>query len=141
MSINRVVLTGRLTKDVELRATPSGANVASFTVAVDGFGRDQNNNPVNQASFVNCVAWNQTAKFVTTYCKKGSLVALEGRLQTRSYDRKDGTKAYVVEVLVASLQSFDSKGSNNNETIKDYTEPANANDLVLADDDFSDLPF
>ena len=56
MSINRVVLTGRLTKDVELRATPSGANVASFTVAVDGFGRDQNNNPVNQASFVNCVA-------------------------------------------------------------------------------------
>ena len=95
MSINRVVLTGRLTKDVELRATPSGANVASFTVAVDGFGRDQNNNPVNQASFVSCVAWNQTAKFVTTYCKKGSLVALEGRLQTRSYDRKDGTKAYV----------------------------------------------
>ena len=57
MSINRVVLTGRLTKDVELRATPSGANVASFTVAVDGFGRDQNNNPVNQASFINCVAW------------------------------------------------------------------------------------
>ena len=55
MSINRVVLTGRLTKDVELRATPSGANVASFTIAVDGFTRDQNNNSVNQASFINCV--------------------------------------------------------------------------------------
>ena len=60
MSINRVVLTGRLTKDVELRATPSGANVASFTIAVDGFTKDQGNNTVNQASFINCVAWNQT---------------------------------------------------------------------------------
>ena len=139
MSINRVVLTGRLTKDVELRATPSGASVASFTVAVDGFGRDQNNNTVNQASFVSCVAWNQTAKFVSTYCKKGSLVALEGRLQTRSYDRKEGTKAYVTEVVADRLENLSPR--DNSTVAEDTGFSINENDnqaLSYSDDD---LPF
>ena len=141
MSINRVVLTGRLTKDVELRATPSGANVASFTVAVDGFGRDQNNNPVNQASFINCVAWNTQAKFISTYCKKGSLVALEGRLQTRSYDRKDGTKAYVTEVIterVENLSPRDNASAPANET-NGYSINEEDNQTLSYSDD--DLPF
>ena len=141
MSINRVVLTGRLTKDVELRATPSGANVASFTVAVDGFGRDQNNNPVNQASFINCVAWNSQAKFISTYCKKGTLVALEGRLQTRSYDRKDGTKAYVTEVIADRVENLSPKDSSapatetNGYAINDEED----NQALSYSDD--DLPF
>ena len=140
MSINRVVLTGRLTKDVELRATPSGANVASFTVAVDGFGRDQNNNSVNQASFISCVAWNQQAKFLSTYCKKGSLVALEGRLQTRSYDRKDGTKAYVTEVIadrVENLSPRDNTTANENNGYA-INEAEDNQTLSYSDDD---LPF
>ena len=140
MSINRVVLTGRLTKDVELRATPSGANVASFTIAVDGFAKDQNNNTVNQASFINCVAWNQTAKFVSTYCKKGSLVATEGRLQSRSYDRKDGTKAYVTEVIVDRLENLSPK--DNNQLSEDagfsINEAEDNQTLSYSDDD---LPF
>ena len=140
MSINRVVLTGRLTKDVELRATPSGANVASFTVAVDGFGRDQNNNPVNQASFINCVAWNSQAKFISTYCKKGTLVALEGRLQTRSYDRKDGTKAYVTEVITERVENLSPK--DNNQLSEDagfsINEAEDNQTLSYSDDD---LPF
>ena len=142
MSINKVILTGRLTKDVELRATPSGANVASFTVAVDGFGRDQNNNPVNQASFINCVAWNTQAKFISTYCKKGSLVALEGRLQTRSYDRKDGTKAYVTEVVADRLENLSPRDGaaqvteNNGFSIN---EAENDNQALSYSDD--DLPF
>ena len=141
MSINKVILTGRLTKDVELRATPSGANVASFTVAVDGFGRDQNNNPVNQASFINCVAWNTQAKFISTYCKKGSLVALEGRLQTRSYDRKDGTKAYVTEVIADRVENLSPKDSSapatetNGYAINDEED----NQALSYSDD--DLPF
>ena len=140
MSINRVVLTGRLTKDVELRATPSGANVASFTVAVDGFGRDQNNNPVNQASFINCVAWNTQAKFISTYCKKGSLVALEGRLQTRSYDRKDGTKAYVTEVVVDRLENLSPKDNNQVEEDNGFSiNEAEDNQTLSYSDD--DLPF
>ena len=140
MSINRVVLTGRLTKDVELRATPSGANVASFTVAVDGFGRDQNNNPVNQASFINCVAWNTQAKFISTYCKKGTLVALEGRLQTRSYDRKDGTKAYVTEVIADRVENLSPKDSNApvNEN-NGYAINEDDNQALSYSDD--DLPF
>lgn len=132
MAINSVVLVGRLTKDVELRATTSGANVCSFTLAVDDY-----NGKEKSAHFIECVAWEQPAKFLCTYCKKGSLVGLTGKLTQRSYDRKDGTKAYVVEVLVASLQRFDSKESSNNETIKDYTEPANSG-LDIIDDD---LPF
>ena len=141
MSINKVILTGRLTKDVELRATPSGANVASFTVAVDGFGRDQNNNPVNQASFINCVAWNTQAKFISTYCKKGSLVALEGRLQTRSYDRKDGTKAYVTEVIterVENLSPRDNAVSANENNGYAINEAEDNQTLSYSDDD---LPF
>lgn len=143
MSINRVVLTGRLTKDVELRATPSGANVTSFTVAVDGYGRDQNNNPINQASFISCVAWNQSAKFLSTYCKKGSLVALEGRLQTRSYDRKDGTKAYVTEVVVDRIENLSPRDGNNDNSdngfaINDTSDSENNQTLSYSDDD---LPF
>ena len=141
MSINRVVLTGRLTKDVEQRATPSGANVASFTIAVDGFTKDQGNNTVNQASFINCVAWNQQAKFLSTYCKKGSLVALEGRLQTRSYDRKDGTKAYVTEVItdrVENLSPKDSSATVSNDNGFSIAEEEDNIALSYSDDD---LPF
>ena len=141
MSINRVVLTGRLTKDVELRATPSGANVASFTIAVDGFTKDQNNNSVNQASFINCVAWNTQAKFISTYCKKGTLVALEGRLQTRSYDRKDGTKAYVTEVVVDRVENLSPKDNSqvaNDDGLDISSNDGNDNTLSYSDDD---LPF
>lgn len=145
MSINRVVLTGRLTRDVELRATPSGANVASFTIAVDGFTKDQNNATVNQASFINCVAWNQSAKFVSQYCKKGTLVAVEGRLQSRSYDRKDGTKAYVTEVVVDRVENLSPKDSNNvqdsensNSFSIDDTDENENQELSYSDDD---LPF
>ena len=141
MSINRVVLTGRLTKDVELKATTSGLNVASFTIAVDGFTRDANNNGVNQASFINCVAWNTQAKFVSTYCKKGSLVALEGRLQTRSYDRKDGTKAYVTEVVVDRVENLSPKDNSqvaNDDGLDISSNDGNDNTLSYSDDD---LPF
>lgn len=141
MSINRVVLTGRLTKDVELKATTSGLNVASFTIAVDGFTRDANNNGVNQASFINCVAWNTQAKFVSTYCKKGTLVALEGRLQTRSYDRKDGTKAYVTEVVVDRVENLSPKDNSqvaNDDGLDISSNDGNDNTLSYSDDD---LPF
>ncbi len=143
MSINRVVLTGRLTRDVELRATTSGANVASFTIAVDNnYSKDQNNNAANQASFISCVAWNNSAKFVSTYCKKGSLVAVEGRIQTRSYDRKDGTKAYVTEVIVDRVENLSPRDNNN--VVNDDSNGFSMNDsednnaLSYSDDD---LPF
>ena len=137
MSINRVVLTGRLTRDVELKATSTGNNVASFTVAVDGFTKDQNGETTS--SFINCVAWNTQAKFVSTYCKKGSLVALEGRLQSRSYDRKDGTKAYVTEVIVDRIENLSPKDANGTSANEGFSIQENDNQALSYSDD--DLPF
>lgn len=113
MSINRVVLTGRITRDVDLRATSTGTNVASFSIAVDMYSRDAENNTNQQASFINCVAWNNSAKFVSDYCKKGTLVAIEGRLQSRSYDRRDGTKAYITEVMVDRIEIMSSPNAKD----------------------------
>ena len=137
MSINRVVLTGRLTRNVELKATSTGNNVASFSVAVDGFTRDQNGN--TQTSFINCVAWNTQAKFVSTYCKKGSLVALEGRLQSRSYDRKDGTKATAVEVIIDRIENLSPKDAATTSANEGFSIQENENQPLSYSDD--DLPF
>lgn len=137
MSINRVVLTGRLTRDVELKATSTGNNVASFTVAVDGFTKDQNGETIS--SFINCVAWSNSAKFVSTYCKKGSLVALEGRLQSRSYDRKDGTKAYVTEVIVDRIENLSPKDTTGTNANEGFSIQENDNQALSYSDD--DLPF
>lgn len=129
--MNRVCLIGRLTKDLELRATPSGANVTSFTLAVDNIGKDAG------ASFIECVAWNQQATFLTTYCKKGTKLAVEGRLQTRSYDRKDGTKAYVTEVIADRVENLSPKEQTQETPNNDY---ASNNNIPQSYDD-SDLPF
>ena len=131
MAINKVILTGRLTKDAELRATATGTDVTSFTLAVDGF---QNN-----TNFINCVAWNQQAKFITTYCKKGSLVALEGRLQTRNFDRRDGSKATATEVIVERVENYSPKENTQVESANQNTVEAVINDNPFADD--NDLPF
>ena len=132
MGINKVVLIGRLTKDVELRATPNGSEVCCFSLAVEDY-----NGKENVAYFIGCVAWNQTAKFVTTYCKKGALIAVDGKLQTRSYDRNDGTKVYVTEVVCASVQLLQSKSKEEQPHTPDVKEDDNI--LPFENDDF--LPF
>ncbi len=108
--INRVVLVGRLTRDVEVRKTQSGLSVAQFTVACDRRGsRDANGQ--SQADFIGCVAWRQTADFLAQYAKKGNLVGVEGRIQTRNYDDRDGKRVYVTEVLADSVQLLESRRS------------------------------
>lgn len=103
--INRVVLVGRITKDPMLRKTQTGTSVVSFTVAcnrrVPSQGQD--------ADFINCVAWNKTADFMSQYVKKGALLGVEGRIQTRSYDDKDGKRVYVTEVVAENVQFLESK--------------------------------
>jgi single-strand DNA-binding protein len=106
--INSVVLVGRLTKDVELKKTQSNLSVTSFTVAVDNRTKDADGNKT--ASFINCTAWRQSADYLSNYAHKGSLVGIEGRLQQRSFTRKDGTKASVLEVIVDSITLLESKG-------------------------------
>ena len=109
--MNKVMLIGRLTKDAELRYTQSGTAVASFTVAVD---RQYKKGEERQADFINCIAWQKTAEFVSQYFKKGSKIALEGRLQVRSYDAQDGHKRWATEVVVEQVEFVDSKAKNEN---------------------------
>ncbi len=99
--LNRVILMGRITQDLELRQTPAGVSVVSFTVAVDRSFKGQNGE--RQTDFINCVAWRQQADFIGRYFAKGRMIALEGNLRTRTYDDKNGTKHYVTEVFVDSV--------------------------------------
>lgn len=131
--MNKTLLTGRLTADPDLRSTSSGASVCTFTVAVDNIVT-KDGKTEKEASFLNCVAWSSSANFISNYCKKGNLIAIDGHLQTRSYDRKDGTKAYVTEVIVDRVENLTPR-----ETNKTQSEPVVNNDIDDIIDD--DLPF
>ena len=107
--INRVVLVGRMTRDPELRRTPQGDAVTSFTLAVNrNYTRRDGQ---QQADFINCVVWRKPAENVERYCSKGSLVGVEGRIQTRSYDNSQGQKVYVVEVICDSVQFLETRAA------------------------------
>ena len=96
--LNRAVLTGRLTRDPELRYTTSGTAVVSFTLAVDRQFRNQNGD--RDADFINCVIWRKSAENFSNFTHKGSLVGIEGRIQTRNYENQQGNRVYVTEVVV-----------------------------------------
>lgn len=98
--INRVVLVGRLTKDIELKSTASGKSTTTFTLAVQ---RDK-----ETADFIQCVAWEKKAELLSSYTHKGSQIVVDGRIQTRSYE-SNGRKIYVTEVLVQDIQLTDSR--------------------------------
>ncbi|MCM3567302.1 single-stranded DNA-binding protein [Neobacillus mesonae] len=104
--INQVTLVGRLTRDPELRATPEGTSVTQVTLAVNrGF---RNHNGEFDADFVQCTLWRKAAENTCHYCRKGSLVGITGRLQTRHYDNRDGKRVYVTEVVAESVRFLSS---------------------------------
>ncbi len=105
--MNKVILVGRLTKDPELRATQSGINVCSFTVACDR--RFQKAGEERQADFINCIAWRQQADFISKFFTKGMRIALDGSIQTRSWDDNDGNRRYATEVVVDHAEFAQSK--------------------------------
>jgi len=107
--INRVVLVGRLTKDPELRYTPSGAAVARFTIAVNRTFANQQGE--KQADFINCVVWRKQAENTANFLKKGSLAGIEGRIQTGSYEGQDGKRVYTTEVVADSVQFLEPRGA------------------------------
>ena len=109
--MNKILLIGRLTKDPELRYTQSGTAVASFTLAVNRNFTNQNGE--READFINCIAWQKAAEFVLQYFKKGQQMALEGRLQVRSYDDNNGQRRWVTEVVTEKVEFVGSKGSGN----------------------------
>ena len=110
--INRVVLTGRLTRDVDLRYTQGGAAVATFTLAVDR--RFTNQQGEREADFVSCVIWRKSAENFAQYMHKGSLVGIEGRIQTRNYENQQGQRVYVTEVVVENFSFLEPRSSNRN---------------------------
>lgn len=107
--LNRVVLVGRLTKDPELRYTPSGAAVATFTLAVNRTFTNQSGE--READFINCVTWRRQAENVANFLKKGSLAGVDGRLQTRNYENQQGQRVFVTEVQAESVQFLEPKNS------------------------------
>lgn len=129
--LNNVILMGRMTADAELKSTPNGKYVTSFSMAVE---RDYTQNGERQTDFLNLVAWGKTAEFITNYFGKGDMIAVRGSIQTRNYEDKNGNKRTATEVLVDKASFCGEKKSLkrlNTET--DEFEP-------LADDDL-DLPF
>ena len=139
--INRVVLVGRLTRDPELRRSASGSSIAVFTVAVDNLGKEKT------TSFIPCVVFNETrADTVTKYARKGLLVGIEGRLNQRSYQKTDGSKASVLEVIADSVQFLEKREVENSEpdippfddVVPSQDDSKNLDSIEITDDD---LPF
>lgn len=119
--INNVVLVGRLTKDAELRYTGSGIAVASFTVAVN---RPFKTNGEEEADFINCVVWRGTAEALSNYTRKGSLIGLTGRIQTRNYTNNEGRKVFITEVVAENVQFLEPKSNRqteSNHSANEYT--------------------
>lgn len=154
--MNKVILIGRLARDPEMRTTMSGTNVTRFTLAVTRTYQDQNGE--RGADFINCVAWRRQAENIAKYCVKGSQVAVEGRIQTGSYDAQDGTKRYTTDIICDNCTFLGTKNSdssmsgsgnvNNNFTESEPSMPTSdisedpfkdfGEEIALSDDD---LPF
>jgi single-strand DNA-binding protein len=139
--LNRVVLMGRLTADPELKVTPNGVSVTSFSIAVDRSYVKQGEE--RKADFINIVCWKNTAEFVCRYFGKGSLIALEGQLQSRTYQAKDGTNRYVVEVVANNISFTGEKREQSNsqeyQPQQEYQQPQQSYQQQQIDV-FSDMP-
>ncbi|USS93974.1 single-stranded DNA-binding protein (plasmid) [Fructilactobacillus ixorae] len=136
--INTVVLTGRLTRDIDLRYTQSGAAVGSFNLAVNR--NFKNNNGDIEADFVNCVIWRKSAENLANFVHKGSLIGVEGRLQTRNYENKQGQKVYVTEVVVNQFTLLEPRQQQSQQPYQNNNDPfAGSGEQVNVSDD--DLPF
>lgn len=147
--INRVVLVGRITKDVDHRVTTSGASVVSFTLAVNRNFTSASGE--RETDFINCVTWRASADFMKNYVKKGNLLAVDGRMQTRNYEDNDGRTVYITEVVADSVQLLESRSSNQSDNSGQYRNKYEANQSNDAQDELyestknliadDDLPF
>ena len=143
--MNKVILMGRLTKDVEMRQTPNGVSLARFSIAVTR--RFKNSNGEYDADFINCVAWRQTGEFIARYFQKGSMIAVVGSIQSRSWDGNDGKKQYATEVIVdeayfTGSKSESSTGGNtdlSDSSLDDLNSQYGEDFATIGDEE--DLPF
>lgn len=137
--INKVILMGRLTRDPEMRHTNSGTPVTTFSIAINsGYGENQ------RTDFVNCIAWNKTAEFVTKYFTKGKMIIVIGRITTRSWETQDGKRAYATEVVANEVNFGESKTSpqlNTPQTAAQQPMQDDDDDFTPLDEEDDDLPF
>lgn len=139
--LNNVVLVGRMTRDAELRYTPSNVAVATFTLAVNRIFKNENGD--READFINCVMWRQQAENLANWAKKGALIGITGRIQTRNYDNQQGQRVYVTEVVAENFQLMEFKKDGSQQTVDNHDQQApnfarNSNPMDISDDD---LPF
>lgn len=130
--INNVVLAGRVTKDIELKVTPTGKSVCSFSLAVE---RKFVQNGEKVTDFINCQLWGKSAETLEKYVKKGMMIGVEGRIQTRKYTNQQGQTVYVTEVVAESFTFLEKKQSNDQPQFNDFE---NYGGFEVNDDD---LPF
>ncbi|PDK50622.1 single-stranded DNA-binding protein [Listeria monocytogenes] len=135
--MNRVVLVGRLTKDPELRYTPAGVAVATFTLAVNRTFTNQQGE--READFINCVVWRKPAENVANFLKKGSMAGVDGRVQTRNYEGNDGKRVYVTEIVAESVQFLEPRNSNGGGGNK-YQNGNNNNNYNSGGNNFGQAP-
>ena len=131
--INNVVLVGRMTRDAELRYTPSNQAVATFTLAVNRNFKNQDGE--READFINVVIWRQQAENLVNWVKKGALIGVTGRIQTRSYKNQQGQRVYVTEVVAESFQLLESRGQQSNSQDSSF---GNSSSMDIQEED---LPF
>lgn len=110
--MNKIILVGRLTRDPELRSMGNGGNVSNFSIAVNRNFKNKEGN--YDADFFNCVAYRNSADFISKYFKKGNMICVEGRVQNRSYDAQDGSKRYITEVIVENVEFVGGRNENSN---------------------------
>lgn len=120
--INNVVLVGRITKDPELKKSQSGLSVVSFTLAVN---RRKTKDKEQEADFINCVAWRSSADYLANYVRKGTLLGVEGSIQTRNYENQQGQRVYVTEIICDSVQTL-YRTQDGNGQANTYAQPQNA---------------
>ena len=133
--INKVILMGRLTRDPEMRHTNSGTPITTFSLAINsGYGENQ------RTDFVNCLAWNKTAEFVTKYFTKGKMIVIaDGRISTRSWETQDGKRAYATEVVAKEVSFGETKSSQQTATQQPMQD--DDDDFTPLDEEDDDLPF
>ena len=131
--MNKVCLTGRVTKNIELKYTQNNIAITSFTLAVTRKFKNQNGE--YESDFINCIAYKSTAELLSKYVKKGDLLGIEGRIQTRNYEDKDGKRVYVTEVIVDSIDFLQSR---KDESKQETTKTENTKQK-LSDDVFSEF--
>ncbi len=145
LDLNKVMIIGNVTRDPEVRTTPSGISVASFGVATNFSWKDKEGTQQKRAEFHNVVAWRKLAEIIGQYVKKGSRIYIEGRLQTRSWDDQSGVKRFRTEIVADNMIMLDRKGESSSSSTGSApeAEPATPTEQPAAEQESNveDIPF